>query len=1206
LQINSGYVLSDGNSGNNYLISSNTAVGTITPATLSLSGFTAQDKVFDGTTIATISHIDYIGRIGTDVLNIISNSINFANKTVGADQLVTLINPILTGADAGNYQLVSSGIFTTLAAITPASLIQWIGTINNDWSNAGNWNQGIVPNNQDVLLNQANGKIVLSGGDYTIKSLISNHHSVDFSGGTLKATGDVVFSGGELSFNGGVLSAPSLTLKDNAILSGAGVVNTTYLANVSGIVSPGHSPGTLVINGNYTQGSAGVLNMELAGLISSFYDKLQVLGTATINGFLNITPIGTYVQTAQVNDKFNLLNASTISGGFSAIETLSGFAYSSEIHNGLYNLITTKTPNLPVVTAINKPIEEAINTNIVTTVPKNNPQNNPLINTLPEFFTAPQPEAKPVIEVARVENNAKPEVVDFVGGDKVTIVTESTMEENIPMVANTPVTLPQVIEENKPPILPTLTIKNSAGRVKSSQLSRNKQFLSLLLEDGTVRIWDFQHGLQRRIQMSDSKQVLTDVGRVNDKGEVLSIASTAGIKAYDVISSSPNASIKANNINHFANADDNSVMLINTGASRLIFWNNQAQKKVWELRYDRGVINNLALSHNNRYGAVLSSQQGSFLLPTNLQLKRLTDAVNIVDLRTGKVIKSLPNMGEQIVQMEFKDNDTLQLGLASGEVMHWSVTGDSQKMVTKLAENITTVDTTADAYSYVLKDGSVKVNNPQGQVVLTLQNKDNPFKDVKLLEAGKKLLTVMANGDLAVWDVQSGKKMLRLFSTLQGWTVMDSFGRFDGTEESLENFTWLANEEGISLDSFSENYYEPGLLASVLQNQDYLNSKSIAVADGVTLPPKVDLQIAEKQQKGDEVAVQFDVYDRGGGIDKIHVYHNGRMLSDNSLLPAPQISEDGNAERRTFTLNVTPIAGKNTLKVTASNTMGIENSSSEVSFDGKSKAYASSLRLLSVGINQYSDKELDLNYSVADAESIVTALKNTAKISAYKGLYNENATKAKILAELKELSQGTAQDALVIYFAGHGVALGKEWYFLPYETKMLPSLEKIVQAGISATELSDIFKNSKIQHILLMVDSCHSGGSMDVFAQLQNGQRYFTRQLSRALGITVVTAAAKDQEAAELKSLGHGLFTYLMAQEIENKDTTKIITAHGVAEAILKSLPVFSKRVLGIVQEPVIYTHGSDFMLTDILKKPSKVSTSDTVPPANTSKKSVQ
>jgi uncharacterized caspase-like protein len=210
------------------------------------------------------------------------------------------------------------------------------------------------------------------------------------------------------------------------------------------------------------------------------------------------------------------------------------------------------------------------------------------------------------------------------------------------------------------------------------------------------------------------------------------------------------------------------------------------------------------------------------------------------------------------------------------------------------------------------------------------------------------------------------------------------------------------------------------------------------------------------------------------------------------------------------------------------------------------------------------------------------AIKNGAKLANSKTLINENATKPKILAELKELSQGSEQDSLIIYFAGHGVAVDKEWYFLPYETKLEPNLKKIVAAGISASELSEIFKNSKIQHILLMIDSCHSGGSMESFSTLQNGQRYFTRQLSRSLGITIITAAAKDQEAAEMKSLGHGLFTYLISQELQKKDNSQPLTAHSIAENILKTLPAFSKKTIGVSQEPVVYTKGSDFMLTNL------------------------
>jgi WD40 repeat protein len=226
------------------------------------------------------------------------------------------------------------------------------------------------------------------------------------------------------------------------------------------------------------------------------------------------------------------------------------------------------------------------------------------------------------------------------------------------------------------------------------------------------------------------------------------------------------------------------------------------------------VVNGLALSDNKRYGAVLSHQSGSYVLPADLQLKSVTDAVDIVDLDTGKIIKSLPNVGEQILSLQFKDNDTLQLKLASGELLDWSITANSPKRVADFAETIAAVDAERKSYAYLLEDGRVRIGDGQGHVLLSIENKDNPFKDAILLEGDKKLLTVMANGELSLWDVASGKKMLRLFSTLQGWTVMDAFGRFDGSEEALDNFSWLANEEDIPLDNFTENYYEPGLLSS--------------------------------------------------------------------------------------------------------------------------------------------------------------------------------------------------------------------------------------------------------------------------------------------------------------------------------------------------------------------------------------------------------
>jgi hypothetical protein len=780
--------------------------------------------------------------------------------------------------------------------------------------------------------------------------------------------------------------------------------------------------------------------------------------------------------------------------------------------------------------------------------------------------------------------NAQPTSVDFSTNNNSTPKSSSTVNDvSEDFVSSN--TLGQ--ENSKQSIVPTLTIQNSAGKVKRLKLSANKKFLSLLLEDGSVRVWDFERGIQRNIVGANKNQGLSDVSTVNDDGELVSVASKAGIGVYDIIGSLINDKLAINepDVNNFVSSNDGSLLLVSMGDSHLSLWDNKQNKELWQSSYQRGTVNNLALTDDKHYAAVLSRQQGVYVYEQAVgKLKPLTDAVDIIDLATGKIVKSLPNLGEDVIYSRFKDNDTLSIGLANGELSDWSIATGSKNPVANFSETILAVDQDKATYAYITENSTVHIGNGQGDIQLSIQNKDNPITDAKLLAGSKKLLTVLDSGDLALWDVVSGRKILRLFSTQQGWTVMDAFGRFDGSDAAMENFNWIAEEEKIPLDSFSENYYEPGLLSNILNNQDYLNSNPDAVRDGISLPPKVQVQLAEQQDKSDKVALQLDVYDRGGGIDKVSLYHNGKLIRNEDSVIATQTMQDDNAEHRVLNINVTPSAGKNTLKVVASNTAGIENSSSEISFDGKTKAYQSSMRLMTIGINHYKERKFHLNYTVADAELIGETIKKSSNLIASKSLTNEQATKPHILADLKELSQGVQQDVLVIYFAGHGLALGKEWYFLPYETKLDPTLEQIATYGITATELSDIFKDSKIQHILLMVDACYSGAGVDAFSKLENGQRYLSRRLGRSLGITVITAATKDQESFELKSLGHGLFTYLISQELANKESAEPITAHSIAENIAKTLPKFSKEMLGSSQEPATYTRGDDFMLTDLVK----------------------
>ncbi len=111
----SGYILGGANA-SNYLITQPTSItANITEATLTVSGAIAANKVYDGTTTATISPVGTLSGVqGSDVVSVSSTG-TFASANVGNNIGVTLS---LTGTDASNYTLTQPG---TTANITQAS-----------------------------------------------------------------------------------------------------------------------------------------------------------------------------------------------------------------------------------------------------------------------------------------------------------------------------------------------------------------------------------------------------------------------------------------------------------------------------------------------------------------------------------------------------------------------------------------------------------------------------------------------------------------------------------------------------------------------------------------------------------------------------------------------------------------------------------------------------------------------------------------------------------------------------------------------------------------------------------------------------------------------------------------------------------------------------------------------------------------------------
>jgi filamentous hemagglutinin family protein len=113
----SGYTLSGTDAKNyNIVVDSSGLTANITPASITISGITANDKTFDGTTSASINTDDVIfsGKFGTDQITVSSTG-TFTDESTGQHKTVNL-NNVFGGTDVQNY--IFTDQLTTTASIT--------------------------------------------------------------------------------------------------------------------------------------------------------------------------------------------------------------------------------------------------------------------------------------------------------------------------------------------------------------------------------------------------------------------------------------------------------------------------------------------------------------------------------------------------------------------------------------------------------------------------------------------------------------------------------------------------------------------------------------------------------------------------------------------------------------------------------------------------------------------------------------------------------------------------------------------------------------------------------------------------------------------------------------------------------------------------------------------------------------------------------
>ena len=155
-----------------------------------------------------------------------------------------------------------------------------------------------------------------AGGNGTLNIYDSGLVKVTYTT-KLWPTGTINIDGGTLDVGLLDLTLGTVNMLDG-LLSADSVVGDINVQG--GTVAPGNSPGPLSISGDYIQGAAATLQIELGGTVrGDEYDALIVDGNVTLDGGLDVLSIDGFVPA--VGDAFDILDftPANLGGSFSTV-----------------------------------------------------------------------------------------------------------------------------------------------------------------------------------------------------------------------------------------------------------------------------------------------------------------------------------------------------------------------------------------------------------------------------------------------------------------------------------------------------------------------------------------------------------------------------------------------------------------------------------------------------------------------------------------------------------------------------------------------------------------------------------------------------------------------------------------------------------------------------------------------------------------------
>ena len=550
--------------------------------------------------------------------------------------------------------------------------------------------------------------------------------------------------------------------------------------------------------------------------------------------------------------------------------------------------------------------------------------------------------------------------------------------------------------------------------------------------------------------------------------------------------------------------------------------------------------------------------------PNGAQLALVTSdkdqtAIKVFDTATRRELSTLATAGPNVQGMVFS-RDGKRLALTYGAAEGLTAMGSNRDVAkANRAEPVVTIHDLAT-----------------GRRAATLKD-DAPIVGVAFDTTGRLVATLGEDGNEDLWDAQTGERVATLVNLTElgsfgatEWLVVTPEGLFDGSPGAWQQIMWRFSENTFDVGPveifFNELYY-PSLLSDIVAGKRPKAPRSLPQIDR----RQPDLHVTLESPAGGEVAsrtvaVSIDVaelpadgqHQQGSGAQDVRLFRNGTLVK----VWRGDVLKGQPRARLQATLPI--VAGPNRITAYAFNRDNVKSADAFVAVNGSAQLARKGVSyVLAFGVNEYANPQFNLKYAQPDAVAFADeARAQGAKLDAFErvevvSLLDRHATKANFLAALNRLATGAdvpagaapalarlqraqPEDAVTIYFAGHGTAKGPRFYLVPHDLGYAgprasvgaESVAAILSHSVSDLEIEAAVEGLDSSRVLLVIDACNSGQALEAEERRRGPMNSKgLAQLAYEKGMFILTAAQSYQAALETAQLGHGYLTYALVEE---------------------------------------------------------------------------